>query len=361
MFIHDNPFIFRHLLGKGVPLKALKAFGLFQRKCPQFLDLHNRWRQSCYLISGCNMSSGRWTRPNDFPYPNVWRWHEGKKEIEGKTPRFRIQDASEEYHDEIIEHMSTVFLIDEPICSSVGIADDPVSLKEFQDMWREYLQQRVAVVAIVEPDTTPYTGRVAGCNLLGITYKSDVLDINKYKGEGFRKLIEVLEFVNKRAKIFEKFGVDFYMARFDLGRALGIPVTSTLFSPPSTQWMGGQCGMETLVELNYEDYKDDKGRVVFQGIPNKKNIFLERNIPILNFELHEKRRKEPLQKCTKLLVNYKKNEVGKNKSCGELNLWKINNTRNYLKYILKKLATISYPNGKIHKYGRSLLKIDKMY
>ena len=58
-------------------------------------------------------------------------------------------------------------------------------------------------------------------------------------------------------------------ARFDLGRAVGLPLTVTLFSPPSTQWMGGQCGMETLVEVKYKDYKDDEGRVIFPGIANE--------------------------------------------------------------------------------------------
>ena len=125
------------------------------------------------------MLDQKWTRPNEVPYPNVWRRFEGKREIDGVKPRFRIQDVTEDLEDEIVEHMSTVFLRDEPMCSSVGIADDPVSLKEFQDMWRDYMKQRVAVVAVVEPETTPYTGRVAGCNLLGVTNRTDKVDINK--------------------------------------------------------------------------------------------------------------------------------------------------------------------------------------
>ncbi|XP_069690259.1 arylalkylamine N-acetyltransferase-like 2 isoform X2 [Periplaneta americana] len=238
------------------------------------------------------MTGSRWTRPGDIPFPTVWRWYNGKQPLEGKTPRFRIQDVTEDLEDEVVQHMTDVFLRDEPMCSSVGLADDPVSVLEFQTMWRDYMRQRVALVAVVEPETTPYSGhRVAGCNLLGITCRGDVTDINKYKGVAFRKLIEALDHTTKMAKLFERYGVDYYLcalglsvareyrgqglgfellkARFDLGRAMGLPLTVTLFSPASTQWMGAQLGMKTVVEIDYEDYKDDEGHVVFSGIENK--------------------------------------------------------------------------------------------
>ncbi|KAJ4432150.1 hypothetical protein ANN_20766 [Periplaneta americana] len=126
------------------------------------------------------MTGSRWTRPGDIPFPTVWRWYNGKQPLEGKTPRFRIQDVTEDLEDEVVQHMTDVFLRDEPMCSSVGLADDPVSVLEFQTMWRDYMRQRVALVAVVEPETTPYSGhRVAGCNLLGITCRGDVTDINK--------------------------------------------------------------------------------------------------------------------------------------------------------------------------------------
>ena len=126
-----------------------------------------------------DMTGGKWTRPNEIPYPNVWRRFEGKRAIDGVKPRFIIQDVTEDLEDEIVEHMSTVFLRDEPMCNAVGIADEPVSLKEFQDMWRDYMKQKVALVAVVEPGTTSYSGRVAGCNLLGLTHKTDKVDITK--------------------------------------------------------------------------------------------------------------------------------------------------------------------------------------
>ncbi|KAJ9592630.1 hypothetical protein L9F63_015703, partial [Diploptera punctata] len=216
-----------------------------------------------------NMSGGKWTRPNEVPYPNVWKRYEGKREIEGVKPVFLIQDVTEDLEDEIVEHMTTVFLQDEPMCKAVGMAEDPVSLKEFQDMWRDYMKYKIALVAVVEPGTSPYPARVAGCNLLGVTNKSDKVDTSKYKGEAFQKMVQTLEYMNEKAKVFEKYDVDHYIARFELGRAVGLPLTVTLFSPPSTQWMGGQCGMETLVELDYEDYKDEEGRVVFPGMPHK--------------------------------------------------------------------------------------------
>ena len=43
--------------------------------------------------------------------------------------------------------------------------------------------------------------------------------IFQYKGDGFRKLIEALEYVNKKAKVFERYGVDYYMCALGLSVA----------------------------------------------------------------------------------------------------------------------------------------------
>lgn len=58
-----------------------------------------------------------WKRPESVPIPTVWRRFEGKKPLgkNGKIPKFKIQDFTEDYRDIILKHMVKHFLRDEPV------------------------------------------------------------------------------------------------------------------------------------------------------------------------------------------------------------------------------------------------------
>jgi hypothetical protein len=116
----------------------------------------------------------KWSRPNSVPVPTVWRECSGARETsEGTAPEFRIQDVPEDMHEDIVNFMTTHFCRDEVTCACVRILEDPVSTSELQAVWRFMLKQNLSLVAFVGSNEEGHPPRIAGCNILGASFKDD--------------------------------------------------------------------------------------------------------------------------------------------------------------------------------------------
>ncbi|PSN30583.1 hypothetical protein C0J52_27351 [Blattella germanica] len=273
-------------------------------------------------------AAGSWRRPTSVPYPQVWLTCTGKKPLaNGKIPKFRIQDATEDMHEDLVGYMCNIFARDEHLCRTMKIADDPVSIKEFEEIWRKFLNFNITVVALLEEDepSEEKRPRIAGCNILGVTRKTDPklepnsvkdepseekrpriagcnilgvnrktdpkLDPNSFKGEAARPVMRfIFDFALKDVDVFEIYGVDEYMsafglfvhpdfrgqglavpllkARFPLAKALGIKATMTFFSPIAAHVASEKAGMKLIKEAVYDEYEED-GKVLFPNIPSR--------------------------------------------------------------------------------------------
>nr|CAD7461019.1 unnamed protein product [Timema tahoe] len=235
------------------------------------------------------MAASLWERPDYVPFPSVWRRYEGTKMTDGKIPKFSIEDLTEDYVEEVIEHMSNIFLKDETICGASKLSDDPVSLAEIQELWRKYAKQRVALVAFVDEEGGGRR-RIAGANMTGVEYKGHGATLEMYKGKPLRNVIQLLEHIEGQVNVFEKYNVNEYMtalglsvsrefrgqklglellkARSDLGRSVGLKLTVTVFTAMASQIQAERAGFELLVEIDYKDYKVN-GEVVYPNTKTK--------------------------------------------------------------------------------------------
>lgn len=59
-----------------------------------------------------------WKRPESVPFPSVWSRFEGKREINGKIPKFWIQDIPEDMFELAIQTMSENFVYEESMCKA---------------------------------------------------------------------------------------------------------------------------------------------------------------------------------------------------------------------------------------------------
>ncbi|XP_067002725.2 uncharacterized protein [Anabrus simplex] len=232
------------------------------------------------------MTTPRWTRPDTVPFPSVWRRFEGKRAVEnGKVPNFWVQDVTDDLAEDVVAHMTEYFLHDEPLSSTTKFWNDPVSVREIQSLWREMIKQRVALVALTNGDNGPV---IAGCNVTGVVYNSDKGKDTQFEGGPTKTVLAALEYISGKVDVFQRYGVNEYMtamglsvhpayrgqgigiellrARFDLGRAVGLKLTVTVFTAISSQILAHRIEMEVLAEVAYNDYLQD-GQVVF---PNMK-------------------------------------------------------------------------------------------
>ena len=117
-------------------------------------------------------------RPETIPYPTVWVRFTGKNPMpDGKIPKFRVQCITEDMFEEIVDLFCNIFAREEHTCASTKLADDPVSLGEFREIWLKSVKQKVGLVAIMEEEGEQHgqRPRIAGVNITTITLKSDVL------------------------------------------------------------------------------------------------------------------------------------------------------------------------------------------
>ncbi|RZF45390.1 hypothetical protein LSTR_LSTR002833 [Laodelphax striatellus] len=162
-----------------------------------------------------------WKRPTDVPYPSVWARFQGKVSENGKPPLwYTIQDVPEHLFEDIIEHMTRYFLVREITFATLGVFEDPVSVAEVQALWRDMLNQRLCIVALVDGDEEE-SKRIAGCSML-ITYTPEDMEKNKnvqVKGRVFSKQMLVFHDIFGREDLFDKFNVDVYLSSFGLSVA----------------------------------------------------------------------------------------------------------------------------------------------
>jgi hypothetical protein len=122
----------------------------------------------------------QWSRTKSVPFPKIWRKCSGLKVMDsGKVPNFTIQDIPEDRHEDILDFMTTHFCRDEATCISLGFVEDPVSVLELQNVWREVLKQNMARGAFVENEEDEHRPRIAGCNITCVTTKDEKLTYEK--------------------------------------------------------------------------------------------------------------------------------------------------------------------------------------
>lgn len=223
----------------------------------------------------------------------VWAVVESAKQtVQGKPLKFSIQEIPEDRYEEVVHHLCTYFIHDEPTCQSFQGEDDRVFVEDFRKIWRDILKQRLSVAAFAED---PNGGKpiIAGVNMLGLDVKDNETSSDDMKGLSPKtnNLLHVLTDFSKKAQVYEKYGVDRYMfafglsvhpsyrgeslgghilkARENIGREYNIPVTSTAFTSPISQKLAARCGFEVLLEKDYDEIFKEDGTLAFPGIKVK--------------------------------------------------------------------------------------------
>ncbi|KAK6639975.1 hypothetical protein RUM43_008252 [Polyplax serrata] len=229
-----------------------------------------------------------WQRPDYVTIPTVWARYESPKPMKnGVRPKFRIQDFSEEWRDQVLNNMRKFFLRDEPLSNSLGFADDQPAADGFISFVGKYLDRKMGLIAVVEnlddlgDESLP---ALAGCNITGVVTEDEHDDMPEM--EKIKIICEALEKLKEKENPFKFYkvsemlyamglsvdpafrghnlGYEILKSRFPLCKAVGIKVTVTVFTGSAAQKAATRLGFETLTEIAYDEYKDGNGQVVFK-------------------------------------------------------------------------------------------------
>ncbi|KAK0176750.1 hypothetical protein PV328_000856 [Microctonus aethiopoides] len=218
-----------------------------------------------------------WTRPSTPP--RVWRNLE-LINSDGKLLQISIQDIPKDRFIEVLEHMSTSFVHEEAMISSIRL-------------WSMSLEQGMSVGAFVKNNTGEQS-KLAGLNILVVVddeidkkFKSQ--DISRLKAKNFFEFIFTFSAEGDPRTIFN---VDLYLTalglsvlsnyrglglgkhlleiRNDIGREYNINYTETLFTSIVSQKIAASVGFEVYLDRAYDDIIDENGKKIFPSLSGKR-------------------------------------------------------------------------------------------
>lgn len=62
----------------------------------------------------------KWSRPDTVEYPKVWRTFQARGLDSDKLVEYRIQDLPESRFEDVIDHMVTYFIPEEPVNAALS-------------------------------------------------------------------------------------------------------------------------------------------------------------------------------------------------------------------------------------------------
>lgn len=105
-----------------------------------------------------------WTRPESLTYPMIYATFRALDSKDGgDLVEYRIQDLPEERFEDAVAIIKDKHLIDEPMKSSKGVRDCPVSVQEMVEYLRNLLQQKISLVCYKEG-----SDEIVAVNILGV-------------------------------------------------------------------------------------------------------------------------------------------------------------------------------------------------
>ncbi|XP_062564730.1 uncharacterized protein LOC134227318 [Armigeres subalbatus] len=226
-----------------------------------------------------------WTRPASVPFPSVWHTFRAKDVDSDQLVNYVVQDLPEDRFEEAINHMLGIFIHDEPMCHAKKLAEDPVSVQEIGEIWRELVKHRVALVCYREG-----SDEIAGLNMTFVSCKDDKKDYAP-KGDRWQDVFDAVMYFSTKSNVFERYQVDEYLsamglsvmpkyrgrglateilrARIPLCKAVGLKLTSTVFTAIGSQIPAAKVGFEETFVMEYEELVKMNSRFEFPGIPGK--------------------------------------------------------------------------------------------
>ncbi|KAF2901293.1 hypothetical protein ILUMI_04891 [Ignelater luminosus] len=219
---------------------------------------------------------------------------------------FRIEDLKEEHFEEVIEMFKEHYIPYEVLCRSTNLKDDDVSLESYINRLVFHFRGMTSIIAIdenyEEDEQEKYYNRIlpkvkiVGVLITRIVQKIDYgrifSRVQLVHGTAMKQCIGLRAHISRKIDLFAKFncesflryydlcilpeyrgdGLGHFMLRcgFNIARSMNVPLVMGLFTNTALQQLAKQLGMETLFEVNYSDWRDLEGEVVFNN-PGKGN------------------------------------------------------------------------------------------
>jgi GNAT superfamily N-acetyltransferase len=226
-----------------------------------------------------------WSRPANVEFPKVWQEFEAN-DLDGSIIKYRVQDLPEDRFHEAIYFMQRYHMESE-VLRVKRIRNDPVSFREITEKWWDCLRQKVTLVCFKEN-----SNEIVGLNVLGIVTQDEANTPHHYKGKGWSEIVNSKKYLTDHYfDAFKHFQVDKLMfalglivlpeyrrrgiayqlmrAREEIGKAIGIRVSSNVFTSLGAQRAAEKAGYEDYFSIKFSDLEKLNEDSKMPGIEEK--------------------------------------------------------------------------------------------
>lgn len=209
-------------------------------------------------------------RRDGVPYPQIYsRFKVKSNDDSNDEEEYFIQDLTENYFDFAVDFIVENHARGAVFHRAAGTINTDAGIELIRKNYRAAFEQRISIICI-----NSKTNEVAGLNAL---YMASKFDSPKPQSDNpnFRDLNEALKFIEDSFNVYEHYGVDRVMlaaglcvdkkfrrkgiatqilkAREGVLKAIGVKVTSTIFSTVGGQKAALAAGYDENFSVNYEE------------------------------------------------------------------------------------------------------------
>lgn len=227
-----------------------------------------------------------WKRPDNVPYPSVWKRFKGRREINGVVPNFWIQDIPEDEFQNALDFMMSGFPYEEPLNKYSNMFNDKEALSTLRSLMGEILQHKLGLICYTDNSDPNGKPIIAGVNCTHAKTKWDP-DV-EIPNETMSKIFGTMDAVTNLVDAFEvlktdvlltamglyvpaqfrgqNLGLELLNAREYICKAVGIKATVTTFTATISQILAEKAGFKVLAEIPYPELRKIDSRFVYPGI-----------------------------------------------------------------------------------------------
>jgi hypothetical protein len=224
----------------------------------------------------------KFKRPESLVVPQIYHTFRAKDNNSEKMIEYRVQDLLERDSDEAVKLMAEFFLPDEPFSIAFKISESAEAVNDFRKFWRSILEQKFSL-ACYKCDGSD---ELVAVNLLTVDSKNDtVLNPSEHKTKEFLDLMLAVKLAADQFNAFEAYKVDHYLsgsglctnpsfrdrgiatevlkARIPMMKALGLKVTSTIYSTVGSQTAADRAGYKESFVISFRDIEKEFPNIEF--------------------------------------------------------------------------------------------------
>jgi len=215
-----------------------------------------------------------WRRPQSVEFPLSYLKFSALDSGGFENATYTVQDLSRDRYEEVVGIMKDKHLVDEPMYSSKGIREDPTSFNEMVSNWKNMLEQNISIVCYKEN-----SDEIIAVNVLGVVTEKEFDAPHSYQGKGWSEVNNVKKFL--KDNFFDPFthyevdkvmfaaglyvdrkyknrgiAVEMIKARGEVGKAVGVQVSSNVFSSLGAQKAAAKVGFEESFSIKYAELKN---------------------------------------------------------------------------------------------------------